>query len=397
MEGLNPQSELEEAWLAKGHQAISSWVGTAKPIHLFIKLRPMFDLKLFTFFLVCFLSSIAFYSQAQDPSFSQYFASPLSLNPALTGTFDGRFRASSIYRDQWRSALEKPITTFSTGLDLRMPVRIRGRISKDAFSLGLLFLTDRMSAVDYTSTQINVSAAYHKALSLQHHRFLTLGFQFGIIQRSINYQDLFFSDQFNGINGYTDLSAEKLPPNNIAFPDFSWGFNYSAQNARGFASFLGFAMQHFTQPQINFFSTDPVETNNTVNRLPLRYVAHINFRLPLSPHIAFQPRAMASLQEPHFQADAGGTFRFLLSTTSGTALHLGASARAVRDHKNLVLLDGLIGLIGIEYSQVLLGFSYDINIGNLSQSTSFRHRNTFEISIAYLGNYQNDLILCPKF
>ncbi len=357
----------------------------------------MFRLKHAIFLFVGIFLFFGFRSQAQDPSFSQYFASPLSLNPALTGTFDGRFRASSIYRDQWRSALEKPITTFSTGLDLRMPVRVRGKITKDAFSLGLLFLTDRMSAVDYTSTQINLSAAYHKALSFRHHRFLTLGFQFGIIQRSINYQDLFFTDQFNGINGYTDLSAENLPPNNIAFADFSWGVNYSAQNNRGFASFLGFAMQHFTQPQINFFSTDPVETNNTTSRLPLRYVAHINFRLPLSSHIAFQPRAMASLQDPHFQADAGGSFRFLLSNTSGTALHLGASARAVRDHKNLVLLDGLIGFFGIEYSQVLFGFSYDLNIGDFKSPASFARRNAFEISVAYLGNYQNDLILCPKF
>ncbi len=335
--------------------------------------------------------------QAQDPAFSQYFASPLSLNPALTGTFDGRFRASSIYRDQWRTALEKPMTTFSTGLDLRMPVRIRGKITKDAFSLGLLFLTDRMSAVDYTSTQINVSTAYHKALSFLHNRFLTVGFQFGIIQRSINYQDLYFTDQFNGINGYTDLTAERFPPNNIAFGDFAWGVNYSAQNTKGFASFLGFAMQHFTQPRLNFFSTDPTEGNNTVSRLPVRYVAHINFRIPLTSHIAFQPRAMASLQDPHFQADAGGTFRFLFSTTSGTALHLGASARAVRDHKNLVLLDGIITIIGIEYSQVLLGFSYDLTIGDLNTPASFTRRNAFEISVAYLGNYQNDLILCPKF
>ncbi len=338
--------------------------------------------------------SLAF---GQDPSFSQYFASPLSLNPALTGTFDGRFRASSIYRDQWRSALEKPMTTFSTGLDLRMPVRIRGRVTKDAFALGLLFLTDRMSAVDYTSTQINVSTAYHKALSFRHSRFLTVGFQFGIIQRSINYQDLFYTDQFNGIDGYTDLTAENLPPNNIAFGDFSLGINYSAQNQNGFATFLGFAMQHFTQPQINFFSTNPLDGNNTVSRLPVRYVANVNFRLPLTPRISFQPRAMASLQDPHFQADAGGTFRFLFSTTTGTALHLGASARAVRDHKNLVLLDGIVSIFGIEYSQVLFGFSYDLNVGDLNTPASFARRNAFEISVAYLGNYQNDLILCPKF
>ena len=37
----------------------------------------------------------------QDPHFSQFFSSPLTLNPALTGKFDGVFRAAGNYRDQW--------------------------------------------------------------------------------------------------------------------------------------------------------------------------------------------------------------------------------------------------------------------------------------------------------
>jgi hypothetical protein len=39
--------------------------------------------------------------KAQDPNFSQFFASPLTLNPALTGKFDGVFRIAGNYRNQW--------------------------------------------------------------------------------------------------------------------------------------------------------------------------------------------------------------------------------------------------------------------------------------------------------
>ena len=39
-------------------------------------------------------------AKAQDIHFSQYYASPLTLNPALTGKFNGHFRVSGIYRDQ---------------------------------------------------------------------------------------------------------------------------------------------------------------------------------------------------------------------------------------------------------------------------------------------------------
>ena len=39
--------------------------------------------------------------QAQDPAFSQFFASPLTLNPALTGKFNGTLRVAGNYRNQW--------------------------------------------------------------------------------------------------------------------------------------------------------------------------------------------------------------------------------------------------------------------------------------------------------
>ncbi|HQU60103.1 MAG TPA: type IX secretion system membrane protein PorP/SprF, partial [Saprospiraceae bacterium] len=52
-------------------------------------------------------------SQAQDQHFSQFFASPLTLNPALTGTFDGKYRVAFIYRDQ------DPYKTFAGAIDLR--------------------------------------------------------------------------------------------------------------------------------------------------------------------------------------------------------------------------------------------------------------------------------------
>ena len=38
---------------------------------------------------------------AQDPHFSQFFSSPLTLNPAFTGKFDGAVRFIGDYRNQW--------------------------------------------------------------------------------------------------------------------------------------------------------------------------------------------------------------------------------------------------------------------------------------------------------
>ena len=69
--------------------------------------------KYFVFIFALMLTGIA---QAQDPHFSQFFASPLTLNPAFTGKFDGQWRLAANHRDQWPS-IPKAYVTTSASLD----------------------------------------------------------------------------------------------------------------------------------------------------------------------------------------------------------------------------------------------------------------------------------------
>jgi hypothetical protein len=62
----------------------------------------------------CTLSVLA--TKAQDPHFSQFFASPLTLNPAFTGKFDGLWRLAANHRDQWPS-IPKAYVTSTASLD----------------------------------------------------------------------------------------------------------------------------------------------------------------------------------------------------------------------------------------------------------------------------------------
>ena len=65
-------------------------------------------------------------SLAQDPNFSQFFVSPLTLNPALTGKFNGNFRVAGNYRDQWPE-ISKAFITSTISFDL--PI-LTGKISE---------------------------------------------------------------------------------------------------------------------------------------------------------------------------------------------------------------------------------------------------------------------------
>src|ERR1044071_6773334 len=78
--------------------------------------------------------------QAQDPHFSQFFASPLTLNPAFTGKFDGSWRVAANHRDQWPS-IPKAYVTTSASIDFGI---LKSRIhSGDIFGIGISGLSDQ--------------------------------------------------------------------------------------------------------------------------------------------------------------------------------------------------------------------------------------------------------------
>lgn len=331
---------------------------------------------------------------AQDQHFTQFYAAPLTLNPALTGAYDGRFRFSGIYRDQWRGTLDNPYVTFAAMLDVKFPLEFYSSKYKDAAAIGLLFYNDKVTGIDFNTNQILLSGAYHKSLSQNNSQFLSLGFQAGLGQRNINYEDFTFEDQFNGTDGYSNPSRENLPSNNFSFSDFSLGLNYTVKPTRNTSLFAGVAMFHVFEPLVSFFPADDI-TNYEGSKLLKKYVAHVSASFPIADKISLLPRIVAMQQGPHFQVNAGTNFRILFNDYNGTALHLGGWARPVGNYDDSFSLDAIIIMAGLEYNNVLFGLSYDATFSDL-KSTG-RGQGAFEISIAYLGDYDNETILCPKF
>lgn len=52
----------------------------------------------------------------QDIHFTMYNMSPMTLNPAMAGKFEGTFRIGGIYRDQWASVIANQFRTPSAWL-----------------------------------------------------------------------------------------------------------------------------------------------------------------------------------------------------------------------------------------------------------------------------------------
>lgn len=341
------------------------------------------------FFLLLFVVPCTLSSQ--DQHFTQFYSSALTLNPALSGAFDGGYRLSTVYRDQGNRILDAPYTTFSGAVDLRFPVKSKVKTGKDAFGTGVIFYSDHSAATNFYTNQIGLTGSFHKALDRKGSQFLSAGVQLGISQRNVNYENISFHDQFHIVDGYAYPTQENLPVNNFAFGDLAAGIHYSYAPNRQPGIFAGIAAYHLLEPAVSFYGKEDLSGA----KLYRKYAAHVGLLVPLGIAVQFSPRALVYKQGPHLAANAGANWRFLLQESKGYALHLGGWLRPVRNADKEFGLDAAIAMLGIEHSNFLIGMSYDIGLSSLNLQNN--RVGAFELSIAFLGNYNNETILCPKF
>ncbi len=337
------------------------------------------------YLLLIFLSLSVGYATAQDYHLSQFYASPLTLNPALTGSMGGKYRATAVYRNQWQTVLDNSFRTFLGSFDFKTGF---GGSSHDKMGFGMHFSSDKGGATDVNTNQLAVSGAYHKAMGMRRNRYLSAGFQLGIAQRDINYNGLTFNDQFDGTSGYTLTSGESLPDNNKAYWDVSAGINYTRNFQAGRSINTGLGIFHANAPNIAL-------DEELTSRLPTRFTAYFGSELPLNRNTSILPRVLVYVQGVQMEMNVGANIKFPLGGYNGGALHLGGWLRPVYDVKNTVALDAAVLMVGFENNSFAFGMSYDANLSTLSASSSYF--GGFELSISYIGRDENEGVLCPTF
>ena len=345
-------------------------------------------------FLVATLVFCTFLSEAQDRHFSQFYTSPLTLNPALTGAFNAKYRLGLINRDQWRSVLDNPYRTFAASLEVKFGLDYFLRFAKkDKVAVGIVFYNDQVEGVEFRETRMALSVAYHKSLDKDSKNVLTIGYQSGISQRNLGFTDLIFDDQFNEIDAFDLSTNEPIPVNNFTFGDHSVGLNYSFSANRNFSAFAGGALHHIFEPRISFFEDRVGDRLNIV--LARNYTAHGGAAINFGNRYQISPRISALSQAAHFQVTGGANLRIRLDEYDKTGVYGGLWARYANDAVNSLLNDAVILTLGLEVDGFLLGLSYDLNTEAVSNLNT--RQGTFEISFVYLGEYDNETILCPKF
>jgi type IX secretion system PorP/SprF family membrane protein len=172
----------------------------------------------------------------QDPFFSQFFSSILSLNPAYTGSAQIP-RISAIYRNQ-TPALGSPFVTYNASYD--RPVKILQG------GLGINLSNDVQGPGVLNRSSIDALYAYHLAVSSK--ITINAGFQASYSYRILRTSGMILPDGLDQSGTY--LPTEVLADQNRGYPDFAVGFLAYNRNA-----YAGVSMHHLTRPNMSLSRT----------------------------------------------------------------------------------------------------------------------------------------------
>jgi type IX secretion system PorP/SprF family membrane protein len=312
----------------------------------------------------------------QDIHFSQFFEAPLLRNPSLAGIFTGDIRVQTVYRDQWNS-LTNAFKTFSLNGEYKMPV---GKGS-DFLTTGLQILHDRAGTVSWVSTHVLPALNFHKSLSNDKNRYLSLGFMGGFVQRSFDRSKMTTNSQYDGM-GDGEIFLKPL----YSYLDVSVGMSYNSQIGENPNNnfFVGAAYHHLNKPKNSFY-------RNASAELEPKWVGSAGVRLAVTPISYLTIQADHSRQGQFMETVGGALYGIKVGDDWDKPLYTIHGGAFLRWN------DALIPVIKLDYAPFSASFSYDVNLSKLK--TSSYGRGGFELSISYIGfiNREIESLNCPRF
>jgi len=321
---------------------------------------------------------IAQFSFAQDIHFSQFNASPLNINPALTGNFDGEYRIMGNYRSQW-SSVTLPYKTFSLGTDAH------NFLQNENIGAGVFINNDKTGDSRLKTFHFIISGSYKIMLDEDLKHQIIGGLQIGIAQKSIDYDDLKFDSQYNGFFFNPVASNnESFKNEGQTYPIINLGAMWQFQHERTAANF-GMSLYNINSPKQSFFNRNQIKLDRRLN-------IHGAGQLPITDKIDLLP-SLLFMKQGSFAEFMIGTFAKMVLNNDPyqyRAIYFGPWLRSG---------DAGCFVVAMDYNNVNVGFSYDLNYSDLIEAS--RRKGGFEISFRYI--IKEKLIgrvkytICPDF
>ncbi|NCX95140.1 MAG: type IX secretion system membrane protein PorP/SprF [Chitinophagia bacterium] len=347
------------------------------------------DMKKIVFLLIASIS-LAISVYAQDVHFTQFFTSPLTLNPAQTGLVPGDLRLAANYRTQWNSVSSKPYSTMTMSYDMAI---LKGKLPEgDAIGLGVMALLDQAGTALLQNKTFGGSFAYHKGFGLDRKQHLSLGAQVFIVQKTLDKTALKFGQGYDPNTGtYTAGNSGEATglAADLTYPDFNLGVMYSGEINEHVNVYSGLSYYHLTQPVESFLGDN--------HQIHSRITAYLGGSFNLNEKTVLYASSL-------YQTQASAT-EILLGAAMGWVMNPGHDLDYQR---NTVFYlggwyrygDAIAPYVAVEWSKMRIGLSYDINSSKFSPATN--GNGGLELSLLFFGNINrraaepNYSWSCPK-
>jgi type IX secretion system PorP/SprF family membrane protein len=312
-------------------------------------------------------------SYAQDIHWTQFDMTPLVLNPAFTGMFDGTVRASGIYRTQWGS-VTVPYVTFGGSVDMPLLTENNG----DYLAAGLQIYNDKAGDGNLQNFTGMLSVAYHKALGTDEYNSgdLAVGLQGGYAQKAIDLTKLYFGDEFNGGSFVPGSSQEYLlgMGNSVNYYLVAAGLSYSKKANENLSYVIGISANNINQPNEAIQKKQTSETN-----LDMRFCGTLGINWIAGERLAIKPAVLFQYQAGAQEIIAGSEFNYQVGNSTGyqdfsTAVFLGGWYR----NGDAAMITG-----GVDFKGFRIGLGYDYNISSLNPASN--GKGGFEIAVRYIA------------
>lgn len=292
----------------------------------------------------------------QDPHYSQYYAAPLYLNPAFTGTIEEhRFVAN--YRNQW-PAIPNAFETYSFSYDYNLSSLRSG--------LGIIFSTDRAGSAGLRSSNLGLLYSYKVQMN---DWVLTPAIEFSYGVRDMDFNKLVFGDQIN-INGPTQDNAMNRI-NSVSYFDFNTGI--LLYNRKFWA---GYAIHHLNEPNKSLL--------NEIDKIPMKQSFHAGMKINLyngpfkkDRYSSIAPSFVYNMQGAFDQLDFG--LHYIYDPVFFGLWYRGIPIQQnVKDNMNH---DAFSFIAGLTYDTFEIGYSYDFTISALGPASGGAHEVSVKLEL----------------
>lgn len=308
-----------------------------------------------------------------DPHFSQYYANPLWLNPALTGVINADLRINANYKSQWASVNNAYQTTAISG-DFRPTEKI---------GIGVTILNQSAGSGSYNHFQGYGSFSYSIRIGQEGNQRVSFGMQAGMINRSFSMNELQFASQFEPGSGFNPAlnSMENFGGGSKTVFDANAGlFFYDGDPLKKFNFFGGVSAGHVSRPM------DPIAgISGANNKIPIRYAFHGGMKIKAGPNFDVTPNALYITQQQSSIKAVGVSSELKFGADRG--LMIGGLYR---------FEDAAIANVGYRFSNLVAGASYDFNTSTLNRATNGQGGIELSVSYVFRKRIREPEPVCPR-